>query len=512
MAASPNTAQGRYQQLAKTRSPYLKRAEDCAKLTIPSLHVAEGFNGGTALHTPFQGMGARGVNNLASKLILALMPPNQPFFRLMLDDTVVEEMAGSKDLRSEVEKALGDMERTVQTEIETTATRPGVFEVLKLLITTGNALVYMLPEGGLKVYRLSQYAVKRDPNGETKEVILHEKVASDAFPKGFAKALGANETSDALLDLYTWVRREGEFYSVHQECKGKIVPGTKGRWPVERPPFLALRWIKIDGEDYGRGHVDEYIGDLRSLEALTQAIVEGSAAAARGLILVDPNGSTDERVIAESDNWAVQIGKADDISVLKIEKHYDFKTTLETIQLIQQRLAQAFLLTSSVTRDAERVTAEEIRLMAGELEDALGGVYSVLSQEFQLPFVRRLMFQLEEAGRIPPLPTGTVRPSIVTGMEALGRGHDLNRLLTFARLVKETLGPEAIMRNVKEADLLKRFGVALSIPLDGLLKTDEERAQENQQAQQQALIQSLGPEAMRQQGQAQQQQEPTSGP
>ena len=48
------------------------------------------------------------------------------------------------------------------------------------------------------------------------------------------------------------------------------------------------------------------------------------------------------------------------------------------------------------SRSAERVTAEEVRYMAQELETALGGVYSILSQEFQYPFVNLLLGRMEQ--------------------------------------------------------------------------------------------------------------------
>ena len=41
------------------------------------------------------------------------------------------------------------------------------------------------------------------------------------------------------------------------------------------------RFNSVDGENYGRGRVEEFIGDLKSLNALSQVITEGSAAAAK---------------------------------------------------------------------------------------------------------------------------------------------------------------------------------------------------------------------------------------
>ena len=61
-----------------------------------------------------------------------------------------------------------------------------------------------------------------------------------------------------------------------------------------------------------------------------------------------------------------------------------------------RRLGAAFLLNTAVTRDAERVTAQEIRMQAQELESSLGGVYSRLANELQLPLAKRLLQEIDE--------------------------------------------------------------------------------------------------------------------
>ena len=172
-----------------------------------------------------------------------------------------------------------------------------------------------------------------------------------------------------------------------QEVAGIEVPGSRGSYALDKNPFIPLRFSRIDGESYGRGFVEEYIGDLKSLEALQQAIVEGSAASAKVLFLVRPNGTTKARVLAESPNGAIVNGDANDVTTLQVQKSGDFSIAYQTIQAITERLSFAFLLNSSVQRQAERVTAEEVRYMAQELETALGGVYSILSQEFQMPLI-----------------------------------------------------------------------------------------------------------------------------
>ena len=107
--------------------------------------------------------------------------------------------------------------------------------------------------------------------------------------------------------------------------------------------------------------------------------------------------------------------------------------------------------------------------MAQELESALGGVYSVLSQEFQLPLVNILMDKMTKAKKMPKFPKEVVKPQVITGIEALGRGQDLNKLSQFLQYLSP-LGPEAIMSNLNLDDYIDRLGASLGIDTSGLVK------------------------------------------
>lgn len=495
------TAAARYSQLERLRHPFLSRARSAAKLTIPTLLPPEGHNGDATLPTPFQGIGARGVNNLASKLLLALFPPNSPIFRLLIDDFTIEELTKQEGMKALVEEALGKVERAVMTEIEGAAIRVTAFEALKQLIVAGNVLLYLPPEGGMRAYRLDRYVVKRDPMGNILEHITKETVAPDTLPKSFVDKLSVNArqkynnamSADKTLDLYTHVKLVNGMWRIYQEVEGVKVPGTEGTYPKDKSAWIPLRFTKIDGEDYGRGYVEEYYGDLKSLETLTKAIVEGSAAAAKILILVKPNGTTSKKTVAEAPNGAVRSGDANDVTILQLDKYADFRIAKETMSEISQRLAMAFLLNSAIQRSGERVTAEEIRYMAGELEDALGGVYSILSQEFQLPLVSRIMFALERKRKLPTLPTGVVRPAITTGLEALGRGHDQMKLDSLLQRLAP-LGPEVMAEYLNVADYIKRTATAIGIDATGLVRSDAEVQQARQQRQMQQMASQFVPE------------------
>lgn len=480
----------RYENLSSSRTTYLERARDAAKLTIPSLVPDSGHTSTTKFYTPYQGIGARGVNNLASKLLLSLLPPNAPFFAMRLDDFTIQELAQSEGARAKVDEALNKYERAVMTEIENSGMRSPIFEALKQLIVAGNVLLYLPPEGGARVFPLSRYVVKRDPMGEVIEVIVKETLSRATLPADILELLqddGLNLPSDKAREdevhLYTKMYREGTKYVLYQEVDGVVVPNSQGKYPLDKAPMLALRWTRVDGEDYGRSYVEEYIGDLISLEGLSKAILEASAVSAKVVFLVNPNGSTKARDIAKADNGAVVAGNAAEVSTLQVMKQADMSIAASTAQQITERLSYAFLMNSAVQRSGERVTAEEVRYMAGELEDALGGVYSILSQEFQLPLVNRIIARMTKKKMLPNLPKGVAKPTIVTGLEALGRGHDMNKYQMFLNALAP-LGPQAVSQFMNVGDYITRVGTALGIDMDGLIKSEQQIQQERQQAMQ----------------------------
>lgn len=495
------SAHSLYEQLTGDRESFLSRGRKCAELTIPALLPPEGHGGHSDLYVPYQSVGARGVNNLASKLLLSLIPPNTPFFRLLVDDYELAELGG-EDERAKFEEALNGVERAVQTETERKALRTPVFMALKLLVSTGNALLYMPKDSRVRCVRLDSYVVRRSPDGTVIDCILKEEIAFAALPADIRDKLTENpegkkyDPNDPVAVYTCWHLNDKKYYG-WQEVEGHEVEGSRASWKMDRAPFLPLRWTSIDGEDYGRGHVEEYIGDLNALEGLSQAILESSLAAAKCVIMVKPNATTRVDKLTEARNLDVIQGQEDDVFVMQLDKRADLSVAQATAGEIMQRLAQAFLLNSAVQRDAERVTAEEIRFMAAELEDALGGVYSLLAHEFQLPLVKRLMDLMTREKRIPKLPDGIV-PSIVTGLEALGRGQDLSKMQVFSNEIAK-FGPETIDEYLNLGDYFTRFGTGLGIDMDGLIRSEEERQQramERQQAMEQQQQMELAGKAV----------------
>lgn len=519
------TAEQRYATLETYRNPFLMRARNAALLTIPGLMPPEGSGGSNTFYQPFQSLGARGLNNLAAKLLLALFPAGSSFFRLAMDDYVVAKLAQTtqgdgKDARATFENALSKVERAVITRMEQKGCRLPIFETLKQLIVAGNALLQVMPDSSLVLHRLDSYVVKRDPAGAVVEIVLKQMLSRMTLPEQARLIVEtqqpsnedpADKNQDPTIALFTRVsRRVGrktDWY-VRQEILGAVIPGTEGSYPLDKSPWLPLRFSAVPNEDYGRGFIEEYIGDLSSLEDATESIIRFGKVASKILFMVNEAGVTSKQKLQDSVSGDIMDGDIKDVGILMLDKFMDFRTQKEVADGIEKRLEQAFLLNSSVQRQAERVTAEEIRFVAAELEQALGGVYSVFAQELQRPLVVRIMTQMQKERKLPALPEAAVSPQIVTGLEALGRNADLQKLDILVEGVETHFGQDAAGDYINVAGYIERRGAALGIDTKGIIRTAEEVAQMQQQRAAQSLTEKLGPHAIK----AASQQAPASAP
>lgn len=512
MLIDGKTAKGYYESLCAEREPYLRRGRDVASLTEPTLLPPSGWASGTTLPTPYQSVGARGISSLSSKMMLALFPPNQSFLRLTPDAEVSAAIATAQgQVQSEVEKQLAAYEQEVASAIERRALRPHLHEVKKHLLVAGNVLLYVPRRGNAKVHHLSNYVVRRDPSGLVLGIVIRENISLSLLPMELRSKLttvpeGPQQDTAEIYTAIILKTEEGkkDKYHVWQEIEGNVVPNSEGSYLPEHLPWKALRMEPIAGQSYGYGYGAQMLGDLSSLEGLMKSLVEASAASSRLVYLVNPAATISLRQLQECPNGGFVAGLPEDVVPLKADKAADMGVAYQMIETLNKALGFSFLLNQSVQRSGERVTAEEIRFLAQELEDVLAGTYSLLAQEEQLWLATLLLHYLKKDGVIGDI-EGIAEPTIITGLEALGRGHDLVKLDTFVAGAQQTLGPEEFNKWVNGGQYLARRGTAVGLNIGGLIRTEEEVAQREQQASQAALMQGATPELIRQGGKALQQ-------
>lgn len=500
MSEKAGAAASTFQRMCAKRDPFIRRAEDSARYTLPSLFPLESHTSTSPLREPYQSIGSRGVNNITSKLLISFFPPGVSPIRLVPDEYKLEQVAGVGAASSEIQRALRRQEKAVQSELETTGLRAVAHEAFRQLIVAGNVLIYLpddLDDG--RVYRLSDFVCMRDGTGRLLLVITRESIAFAALGETEQEAIRATYPGEEIkLDrefvLYTHVQRsDKDTFEVFQEVCGSEIEGSRGSYSESSLPWIAVRWTRISGESYGRSYIEEYLGDLRSLDWLQKALVEASAASARLLWLVRPNATVSIKDLAEAPNGSFIEGVEGDAVCLQVGKAADLQVTYQAIEGIRDRLGYAFLMNTAIQRSGERVTAEEIRMMSQELQDLLSGSYQVISREFQVPFIRRVMQRMTDQGRLPDLPEEVISIQVVGGIEGMGRGHDRNRLIGWAQAVTQVAGPQAFAQYGDARTFMERLAHADGLQPDGLVKTEEQVQEAQQQAMQQQLLQQAGP-------------------
>ncbi len=513
------TLHAEYEKLKRDREEWIYAGAEAAKYTIPSIAPDNDdlkFKNKTKkkLITPNQSVGADGVNNLAAKVTTTLLPPNQAFFRFKADKAYIRQLAEEQglnpdDYEKDVNSGLANLETMLLDYMESFGDRICLGEALKHLYITGNVLLVFEPQKGLKYYPLSRYVIKRDYCGNVQTVITAEKIAFLELPVKFQDELLKKRLEQMTLDkdedkckleekefiLYTKFHRCKKNWVTWQEVDDIKLEGTQGKYPIDIAPFIALRYVRVDGESYGRGLIEDYFGDISYLDYLSLAIKESALAGSKLLMLVNPNSTTSIRELSRAKNGDFVKGNPNDVQALQANKYNDLQVAQATADRLEQRLNRIFCMKAAIQRDAERVTAEEIRQMAADLEEALGNHYALMAKEFQLAYVKITYYHLrkEKRNQLPDLlREKDIKLTITTGLEALSRTSDLNKLVTFFDVLTK-LAQSAQIVGAKTDKLADLVAASLNLDVSGMFYTEEEKQAQAEAIQQSELANKVAP-------------------
>lgn len=481
----------RFEFLIGERSYLEHRWEDYAGWTLPYLFPHEEYHSTTEMQHDFQSLGAQCVNHLANKIVMTMFPPARPFFKIEMTPEQDAEMQEQGFTPGDIDVFTSRAEKEAMRNAEKIRMRTANITGVKNLIVLGNSLVYYPEELGkpAQVYSLRDYVVKRDLSGQIIQIITRDRKIVDTVPEEYQAALESKGYKpEDNVDLFTGITRKanGAFFVKQELCDAVV--STFGTYPEEDLPWNALAWNLVRGQDYANGLVEDFAGDLHVLSSMAESNVNTIAIASDIKILVNPMGQTDVDTLNNAPAGTYVAGLPTDIAYLQMEKMAELQYVTGFIDKYERRVSSAFLLNTQVTRDAERVTAEEIRMNANELEASLGGVYSRLAEDMQLPLARLLLKSVNKE-------LAALEPAILTGVESLSRNSEHEQMMLFLQdLGVMAAIPEPMIPNLKWDDIAKILASNRGLEYSKMIKTDEEK-EEEAQAQQQAEAQAAGEQA-----------------
>lgn len=463
------------------RTTLIDRCERYAGWTLPSIFPDEDIIEDDEMQNDFQSVGAQAVTNLANKVMMALFQPSKPFFRAQLSLEQRQQLEDADGLTpADIDKGLAKLERDAMKLLNKMNARVVMNDTVEQLIVTGNSLMYIPDDVDDKMltYSIKDYLIKRSLRGDMVKIIIKETKVVSGLPdkiKQVAKQANYRDTDEVAI--YTGIELVGkDKYFVWQELEDIwYCHEQEGWYTKDTLPWIPLTWRLTRGKDYGTGLVENYAGDFSSLSTTAEAILDFTTIVTDIKTLVNPAGQTDVKEISQAKSGAYVYGVEQDLFVHTANTGQAADFLNQRFDSIARRLASAFLLTSQVTRDAERVTAEEIRQQAHELESSLGGVYSRLSSELQLPLAQRLMVKVNSQ-------FADIEPVIVTGFESLSRNSDLDNMRAFITdLANLTNVPEQVLFRMDITELMKGLGAGHGVDYDTFMKDEDTVKRETQE-------------------------------
>lgn len=478
MPAAYETPSQCWARLEGIKQPILRKCERYAALTIPKLCLPSGTTPTTSQSTDYQSLGAAAVNHLNNRILLSLFRPGDPFFRLDPGKKTKAELAQVNMTPEELATALSGKELEAASVLDQRAIRPKLYQAGRHIIVCGNALLELGKED-VRVYGIRSFCVKRTATGAVHTIAIKEVLRFDELEKAVRDVVPGKNT-DAEVSLYRIiVRQDDGSYVMTQAVDDIALPEQfGGKWPEDRLPYRVLAWDLADEHDYATGLVEEFEGDFEALSALSESLLDGSILTTEMRWLVNPGGVTSVEDFRKSMNGDAIAGQAGDVGAVNGGDPKAIEAAIKVIEVYSQRVARGFLLQSAMVRQAERVTAEEIRALAMELETAFGGVYSQLGLTWQKPVALWCLADVDLDIR------GTdLKVTVITGLEALSRNAQLEKLRAALGdlALFETL-PDGLKARINWTAIAGMVGQGRGINLLPYLKSDEQVRQEQEQA------------------------------
>jgi hypothetical protein len=470
-------------QMSATKSALMTRCERYAQLTIPKICLRDGFvPESTDQAHDFQSVGAQALNHATNKAMMVLFPPSRPFFVLEPDAAVLADLAQAGADANDLSAIFASKEQEATRYMQASGQRNKLHTAVKHLICTGNVLLD-LSEQEMRVMGLRYFCVKRTVRGKLYRLVICESVQFDELDPDIQALIQKKPSSpEHKVSLYKWVQRmpNGDYTMSQWVDEQRLPQAYNGKWSEVDLPFHALAWDLADESDYGTGLVEEYVGDFEALSGMAESVVGGAILALEQRWLVNPTGMTQPEDLNNSKNGDALPGVPADVAPTQGGNPQAVLAGLEVLNRWEQRIARGFLLLSAIRRDAERVTAEELRQDAQELETAWGGVYSMLGVTLQKPVARWALRGIDMDIK------GTkLEATPITGLDALGRNSELDKLrYAFGDLASAAAVPPQLQNRIKWGPLGKFVGAGRGIDLAPFIMSDQEFAQAMQAAQQ----------------------------
>lgn len=476
--------------------------EDCYEFALPQRNLYSGSYesktvGQKKMHRVFDSTAIHATQRFANRLQAGLFPPYKDWCRLEAGNQIP---AGDRGAAQQVLDKYTDIlfQTLRQTNFDLAM---GEF-LLDLAVGTG---VMMITPGDeatpVRFNAIPQYLVSlsEGPNGTIDNVYRSLRVKAGNMTREFPGLQMTAELDDAItrrpdedLELFDAVIFDND---TADYCYHVIWPAKKQELVYKRMksnPFIVARYMKVAGEEYGRGPLVTAISDIKTLNKTLELVLKNASLSIAGVYTAADDGVLNPQNVKIQPGAVISVarnGGPQGASLTPLPKAGDFNTSQIVINDLRMNIKKILMDDTLPPDNMSARSATEIAERTRELATNLGSAFGRLITETMVPIVARTMFVMDQQGIIDlPLKVNgaQVKVTPVSPLAQAQKLQDVNTVVQYMQIANQ-MGPQG-QATISVPRVLEFISANLGID-SNLLNTPEEQQMFMEQMQQAMMAQ-----------------------
>ncbi len=384
------TSKQLFDKLKAKRSRHEEIWELSAQYTLPHVYMSdEDRERGIEPEDLIIGdsIGAECLSNLGSQILKIAFPAQGTFFTVTAKKNA--ELLGG----------LSDSQRdTIYRKVEE-ASMLGLYKrglhsqktpMMQKMLALGDT-IYSVPKvkkEKIQVYDNNDVVIKRTRNGVVSDVIVKEKTEYRFLSESAKMQLREkgrqfrHDSDEVCMYTHEYLNNDDK-YSLTYSIDDVQLDMPENFVTSSGRKFQVSSLTTVRGSHYGTGIVTQYLSLIHKANVYADTATDTAVAGSLVNWAVHPNANVRPEEWANREQGEPFGVKPDDIKAITADVGTHLQITQIMYAEIVRTLSRVFLLPQAVQRDAERVTAQEIRMIASRLEETHAGLYATIAEGLQ---------------------------------------------------------------------------------------------------------------------------------
>lgn len=297
--------------------------------------------------------------------------------------------------------------------------------------------------------------------------------------------------------------RNMPFASVYVDCDSKQVVRESG---FHEQPFFAPRWTRIPNSVYAVGPMFDALPDTKTVNKLAQMELANADIAVAGMWIAEDDGVLNPRTVRVGPRKIIVANSVD--SMKPLVTGADFNISFTKRADLEAKIRKTMMADQLPPMEGQPRTATEFYARINLIRQLLGPVYGRMQSEYLKPLINRCFGLAFRAGLFDPPPQSLAgRPYSIVYLSPMAKSQKLEEVSaiegTFAAVAQlaAAKGDPTVWDNYDVDEGMRIAADGRGVPAkivrnaDDVAEIRKIRAEQQEQAQQQAMQQQIGMEA-----------------